>query len=137
MIIHDFITIIPRIFYTKSLKICNFFEINLMVNSPKTTVFDVVTKRNFDLIPNTLYNDLYIDFNSTRGQKFTLFMNETFSIELNNVLVILMTKKIVTFDVFSHHIDNLTTKHYVLYFSHHRPHTNVTDVNYTATYCCK
>jgi len=62
--------------------------------------------------------------------KFIQLVRETFDLEFNNDKAISTTRDNTTVNtVLSRHIDNLTKKHYVSYFSHHQPISSIIDVN--------
>lgn len=103
------------------------YKQNLMAHNPKAVIFDVVRKVGYFKMPIVLSGDLIIDLKSTNRQEFIVFVRQAFGLEFNNHTAISITRNNMT--VFSRH--NLITKHYILYFSYHRPLLSITHDNST------
>lgn len=71
--------------------------------------------------------DFNLDLTGPHGAEFIAFMREELGLVMNNDLAISTSRNLTCIDaIFSRHIDNLETRHYISYFSTHRPLLSIT-----------
>lgn len=112
-------------------EIRSFFILNLLAYSPKLKgLFEDLEKFRYYEIPIILSGDLNLDLCSPNGAEFIEFMNTELGLQLSNDSSISTSRHSTCIDaVFSRHIDHLETRHYISYFSTHRPLLSITSTS--------
>lgn len=108
---------------TTKKEIVKFFTFNLLAYSSKLKgLFECLDEEEYYKIPIILCGDFNINFQQELGLEFRKYMLENFGLELNNDPAIAKASKNTSIDgVFTRYLDNIETKHYISYFSYHRP----------------